>query len=303
MNKGPLLSKKLAIQFFGHLRTFDLTYQKFYNNVIIPNQDAYKIDIFIHTWDEIEYAAQQWHNEKIPQVRGKKLTSKNVDFLLKHYCPTLYEITPQLEDRSGLEFDEFTGGKCKYATMRNVWYTKYRVNELRKKYEAEHNVHYDFVLCTRPDVLYNKKFNLDALFSVYSTLLKNITAPEGKLFYSGHHRGYPVREDRLLAASDIVYLGVPPVINAISSIYANLNTDELAKNFISWEHFQIFTAKKYNIEPVQIEYNYGTDWGILRFHGAVAPKKISIVNKLKPYIPIKVRSFLKKYYLKFIKKR
>ena len=303
MNKDSFMPKRLAIQLFGHLRTFDLTYQSFYNNIIIPNQDTYKIDIFIHTWDEIEYTALQWHNEKIPQVRGKKITSKDVDFLLKHYCPALYEITPQLEDGSGLEFDEFTGGKCKYATMRNVWYTKYRVNELRKKYEAEQDVHYDFVLCTRPDVSYNKKLNLDSLFLVYSTLLKNISVPEGKLFYSGHHRDYPVREDYLLAASDIVYLGVPSVINAISSIYPHLNTEELAQKFISWEHFQIYTAKKYNIEPIQIEYNYGTDWEILRFHGAVAPKKMSFINKVKSCIPIKMRNFLKKYYLKFIKNR
>ena len=68
--------KHLAVQLFGHLRTFEKTFNSFYNNVVKPNEDAgYSIDIFIHTWDEFECTTQQWHNCNLLQ-KGKKYQIK-----------------------------------------------------------------------------------------------------------------------------------------------------------------------------------------------------------------------------------
>ena len=44
--------KRLAIQFFGHTRTYKKTYESFLKNIVEPNlKDGWQIDIFIHTWD------------------------------------------------------------------------------------------------------------------------------------------------------------------------------------------------------------------------------------------------------------
>ena len=59
------MTKKIAVQMFGHLRTFEHTYKSFFENLINPNkEDGYEIDIFIHTWDKLE-ANATYHNLNI----------------------------------------------------------------------------------------------------------------------------------------------------------------------------------------------------------------------------------------------
>lgn len=48
--------KHIAIQLFGHLRTYEKLAPYFIKNVVNENAlDGYKIDIFIHTWDELDH--------------------------------------------------------------------------------------------------------------------------------------------------------------------------------------------------------------------------------------------------------
>ncbi|EAI9747866.1 alpha-2,3-sialyltransferase, partial [Campylobacter jejuni] len=44
------MKKKLAIHFFGFIRTFRDTYNNFKLNILDVNSQDYEIDIFIHTW-------------------------------------------------------------------------------------------------------------------------------------------------------------------------------------------------------------------------------------------------------------
>ncbi len=260
------MTKRLAIQFSGHLRTFDKTYKSFYENVILPNKNAgYEIDVFMHTWDELEYTAEQWHNKDFPELRGKKLTKEQVDFVEKNYNPVKWEYTPQIDTGDNTVFPEFTGGCTAYQSMVNVWYTKYRVNELRLEYEKQNNITYDYVINTRADIYYKTPFVIDDILEPYNSLLRNIDTVENKLFFSGCHRSKPVKTEQLLAASDILYFGKPNVINKSASIYSELNKEELNKHFISWEYYLIYTAHKYSIMPVQLKYALNKDWKILRF--------------------------------------
>lgn len=260
------MTKRLAIQLFGHLRTFEHTYGSFYNNLIKPNEEkGYEIDLFAHVWDEIEYNALQWHNENFPELRGKKLTPEQIKFFEENYKPTKWEYTPQLTTEDDTLYPEFTGGKCAYRTMINVWYTKYRVNEIRKEYEKENNVIYDFVLNTRADIEYFSPFCIDEIIKPYEHLLKHYENTENKLFYSGCHRDLPVKEDKLLAASDVLYFARPDVMNKISLIYPELNKEELRNNFMSWEQYLIYQSEKYGIKPIQLAYGLQKDWKILRF--------------------------------------
>ena len=266
--------KRLAIQICGHLRTFDKTYQSFYEHIILPNEkEGYKIDVFMHIWDEIEYQSLQWHNEQFPELRGKKITNTEINFIKENYKPVKLEYSEQLKIDDDTLFDEFTGGKTAFKTMNNVWYTKYRVNELRKEYEKEQNIQYDYVINTRPDILYISDFNIDKILDVYNNLLKPFDNPENKLFYSGCHRDMPIKDDLLLAASDILYFGKPNVMDKVSSIYLNLNKDELKSNFKSWESYLIYTANKNNIKPIQLGYGLQKDWKILRFEKSNPEKK------------------------------
>lgn len=260
------MTKRLAIQLFGHLRTFEHTYESFYNNLIKPNEEkGYKIDLFAHVWDEIEYNALQWHNENFPELRGKKLTPEQINFFEENYKPTKWEYTPQLTTEDDTVYPEFTGGKTAYRTMINVWFSKYRVNEIRRKYQEENNIKYDFVMNTRADVQYFSPLLIDEIIKPYETLLKNCETMNNKLFYSGCHRDMPVKEDILLAASDVIYLAKPDVLDKVSLIYPELNKDELKNHFMSWEQYLLYQCEKYNIKPIQLGYGLQKDWKILRF--------------------------------------
>ncbi len=50
------MKKKLAIHFFGFIRTFRDTYDNFKLNILDVNSQDYEIDIFIHTWEWSLYA-------------------------------------------------------------------------------------------------------------------------------------------------------------------------------------------------------------------------------------------------------
>ena len=259
------MEKHLAIQLSGHLRTFDKTYESFYKNVILPNEEkGYEIDVFVHTWDELEYRTPQWHSKGCEWVRGKKLNKDEIRKFLEKYEPKKYEITPQLKTDIDVSFDEFTGGETSFLNVINVYYTKFRVNELRLEYEKEHNIKYDWVINSRPDIFYINKFDIDEILDPYSNLLKPFTTPENKLFFAGCHRGMTVKEEMLLAASDIIYFGRDYVINKVSKIYENLDVENLKNNFHSWEDYQMFNAKKAGVTPIQIGYSVSKDWKILR---------------------------------------
>ncbi|WP_086304117.1 hypothetical protein [Campylobacter devanensis] len=60
-----MIQKRLAIQFFGHTRTYKKTYESFFKNIVEPNlKDGWQIDIFIHTWDMSSSSDRSWHNGK-----------------------------------------------------------------------------------------------------------------------------------------------------------------------------------------------------------------------------------------------
>ena len=56
--------KKIAIQLFGHLRTYRKTCSSLKRFLVDANvSDGCQVDIFIHCWDQIEAVDHTWHNE------------------------------------------------------------------------------------------------------------------------------------------------------------------------------------------------------------------------------------------------
>ncbi|MBX0749070.1 hypothetical protein I7W34_03975 [Campylobacter jejuni] len=84
------MKKKLAIHFFGFIRTFRDTYDNFKLNILDVNSQDYEIDIFIHTWDKynsVDTSKEQfnvWHQEidYYPTMNEKKFLVKIKKILL-----------------------------------------------------------------------------------------------------------------------------------------------------------------------------------------------------------------------------
>ncbi|MCV3377052.1 hypothetical protein [Campylobacter sp. IFREMER_LSEM_CL2194] len=180
--------KKLAIHLFGHLRTYEMTCKSFYDNIVNPNiKDGWKIDIFIHTWDTLSSSVGSWHRGR-HDFDERKLTKIDIDKLYQIYHPKKISIET-LEKEYGL-----------HITVR-------RVNELREEYEKQNNINYDYVLFTRPDIIFFKEFRLSYYLDLYSqSPLKNIGLPEKFIMCASRIlENFPLYDPRWTPANDILW--------------------------------------------------------------------------------------------------
>ncbi|MBZ7959015.1 hypothetical protein H2255_07290, partial [Campylobacter sp. RM9760] len=162
--------KRIAVQFYGHMRTYKHTYENFFKYIIRPNQnDGYEIDIFIHTWEEFNRNKECWysHKDAFPTLNGKLLTKEDIDDIVKIYKPKKILINILEEGVLGqsLSLD--------------------RVAELRIQYEKENSIQYDYIFTTRPDILFLKQIRVEYYLNLYKfePELRN-TLPEKFLFSS-----------------------------------------------------------------------------------------------------------------------
>ena len=79
--------KRLAIQFFGHTRTYKKTYESFFKYIVKPNQqDGWEVDIFIHTWDMSSSSSGSWHEgQDLFDIHS--LSQSDIDDIKQIYNP------------------------------------------------------------------------------------------------------------------------------------------------------------------------------------------------------------------------
>lgn len=138
---------KLAICFFGHLRTYKQTYQSFFENIIKPNEKEWDIDIFIHTWDEFEKSGFTWHNH-FKELDRKKVEQKDITEVESIYKPKKFLVETLMQDRG-------------------EWISYPKVQELARIYAKEQNFEYDYTLVTRPDLYFYTALRLKLYIDFY----------------------------------------------------------------------------------------------------------------------------------------
>jgi len=115
---------KIAVQIAANPRSFKRNYEYFKKNIV----DTLNPDIFIHTW--------RLHGRERPEVTTDGTCEEYIDL----YKPKAYEIEDLHYNYQPL------------MTMAPHFTTRYRVNEIRKKYEKENNIKYDVVIMHRADI-------------------------------------------------------------------------------------------------------------------------------------------------------
>lgn len=158
------MTKKIAVQMFGHLRTFEHTYKSFFENLINPNkEDGYEIDIFIHTWDKLE-ANATYHNLNI-DLSNKTISDLDKLKISQIYLPKKILIEEQIyQHGASISLD--------------------KVSKLREEYEKENNIKYDYIIYTRPDIFFIKPLKINKYISLYKNdpELKNLDLPNKHIF-------------------------------------------------------------------------------------------------------------------------
>lgn len=115
---------KIAVQMAANPRSFKRCYDAFKRNIL----DTLNPDVFIHTW--------RLHGNERPDV----ITDGTCEEYIDLYQPKEYDIEDLYYNYQPMQ------------TMVPHFTSRYKCNELRKKYQEKNNIKYDVIICHRPDI-------------------------------------------------------------------------------------------------------------------------------------------------------
>ncbi|HGG0460910.1 TPA: capsular biosynthesis protein, partial [Campylobacter jejuni] len=140
-----------------HARTFKQTYDSFKKNILDVNKEI-DIDIFIHTWDELEHLDLRHQYKKDLRIAGKPLTQEDINFLKNKYKPLKIKIDKQLTfSESQINYIKKKGFNEKsYIANYNISYSISESNRLKNMSQNK----YDLIIMTRLDIMFLKPLKL-----------------------------------------------------------------------------------------------------------------------------------------------
>lgn len=252
---------KIAIQMFGHLRTYQDCYKNLYKNLI----NFYDCDIFIHTWDKIDHDTQAWHDFHMPEDVSKSRLLSDID---KLYHPKLLKMDTQIiEDLGNITANDRQISK---SGIKSMLTSMAQANKLRQTYMNQNNVKYDYIICLRPDILLNTPF----IFEKYidRDLMDN------SLYTAGNYKLKDRLNDwRYIGASDVLFFTKPNVMDKIFDNFDKLFLQECNQETSKYgpEYSFIHAIKQMEINVFLINYLWGNNFIILR-----PQNKKTLFNKL-----------------------
>lgn len=262
---------KIAICFFGHLRTFERCSVYVKRNLL----KQYDCDLFMHTWSDYNHKTKTWHENK--EIKGQ--VSKKV--IIETYGEfkglmiedqIVQDLGNIIVDTGRIEMSLF-GIQSMYHSMR----ASYNLCEV---YSQENNVKYDYVIMIRPDLAILEKFDLDK----YIAVLKDEELRTA--FLTIGNNALPISCGfKYLKAIDLFFWGRPGVIadvlNHLPCIIKDLSTNRVIET--SPEFKLVGLIKRLGYIPYEVKYS---EWMILR--------ALSLKDWLKQIIRIKVcREYIK----------
>ncbi|NCB49966.1 MAG: hypothetical protein EOM53_04750 [Alphaproteobacteria bacterium] len=244
---------KIAIQLFGHLRTYKKCYRSLYENLI----KNYECDVFIHTWDKIDHNTQTWHGV---HMKSREITDKNVSL----YAPKGIKIEPQVPEDLGLLLG--LGRKISIFGMKSMFHSLYECNLLREAYAKEHKKEYDFVVCVRPDLVLLSKFNIE-------DFIKKLTAEEvsASVFRANFLSSGVTNDFKHLTGSDLLFFAKPETMSkalflkeeVLQKMIENKFEEGKQSKDILPEYYWIEALEKAGIKQFALDY-HADDFYILR---------------------------------------
>lgn len=245
---------KIAVLLFGHLRSFETCVDSLREHVL----SRYDCDVFMHTWDERDVKTRTWHNQICEPVLFDKAAMGAV--IEAKYAPKYYEITHQnLEGGDHvIQSTYFPDYKFSLTGMHFLMYSMNRANELRHQYEKEHDVHYDYVLVTRPDVYFHVDFKIEKV--IEQALCFGLDLNKTRFFATDQANSHFTSATFLDCCSDVLFFAYPQVVDTF--IRVNTDVDEEYCKAHSMGINSIFACREIEagIIPVPIAFTKGNDW-------------------------------------------
>lgn len=265
---------KIAIQMFGHLRTYKQCYEKLFENLV----NRYDCDIFIHTWDRVDHNTQTWHDYHASDTGQTK--SELIADIKNIYHPTDLMVEKQrVVDMGTIESD---GRQISLFGMHSMLYGMSMANAMREKYQKKHKIKYDFVVVIRPDIYLIEPLNIESFIRPEDADASDILYTAGNY----KHGGYILNDFRFIGGSDLCFFAKPDVI---SKIYAN--TDTLMKQIknpntshYGPEYSFIVAIEKLKIRVLLINYLWFKQFTVLR-PGDIPPTETPVLHQSSGHIP------------------
>lgn len=256
MIKNETDKLKIAVQFFGHLRTFRKCAPSIEKHLL----SKYDCDVFMHTWNKTEHDTCTWHNNK---SRILDVNEKLLSVVQRLYKPKglLVEEQKPAEERLLRLAHDNGQTQISVAGIRFMLSSMKKADDLRLSYAEQNNVHYDYVITLRPDIFLKKTFDF------------NLLQREEKLQPDLLWRFYAVNPDSeaknfIFAsdlASDIITIARPEVMTQSITVLNNTDFSQLLQEDV-WcpENLFIGLLAQTGIFSVPLAYYCRTDWRIER---------------------------------------
>lgn len=208
--------KRIAIQFYGYLRSYAECRDRFFKHLVEPIKTAgYEVDIFMHSWDFVEGVSVSWQNENSIDITAMPQKTPSKEYLKDFYKLKDIAITAQPTHKDS---DKFIKMRCpekgyKFQSTLSVYYSLHCVNTLRQNYEKQNCVEYDLVINLRPDLLFMRNVSFDFL-KYWGNISQKLF---GYYDAIGNERG----------GIDLFYIAKPSVMNILANYYKELNLQDL----------------------------------------------------------------------------
>jgi len=268
---------KIAVQFYGHLRTFEKCADSIKKHLITK----YDCDVFMHTWSYTEHSTPTWHNAKSKIKSVNELMLKKIDSI---YKPKMTLVEKQIlpEDDTLLS--------CIYSTkanpissngMRFMLKSQIKVNELRKQYAKKHNIHYDMVVMIRPDI------NMYSDINIVNLIKQSYAVIDYPARFCGGHAlkksmSCSFTTDML---SDVLYLAKPEDMDLIVDAFKSIKFEKFKENLWTPENLISNILFKKCIATLPLFFFYKRDFEIIRGSYSNKDKRRRIISfKLSPQL-------------------
>ena len=246
---------KIAVQFFGHLRTFRKCAPSIEKHLL----SKYDCDVFMHTWDKTEHGTCTWHNNR---SRVQDVDEELLSVIQQLYKPKgllVEQQNPAEEKLLGLAHDN---GQTQISAegIRFMLTSMKKADDLRRSYAEQNNIHYDYVITLRPDIFLKKTFDFKLLQREHNLqpdlpwrFYAMNPAPEAKNFVFASD-----------LASDIITIAKPDVMTKSITVLNNADFSSLSQKLWCPENLFIGLLAQKGIFSVPLAYYCRTDWRIER---------------------------------------
>ena len=255
----------IAIQLFGHLRTFEQTSSSFLQNVVEVNKaHGHDVDIFIHTWDELDHSTVNYRNPNGECLTDRRLLNSDLELARSMYQPKKIKIEPQLVCGEAIIREKIGKFDRSIKGCLNMAYSLYQGSRMRQEYERSKGVEYDWVIVTRPDILFHKEFSVSQIFDAYEQF--NFEIPKGSIFHGFNPFGREnmIEEPQFMTGTDLIFLARPEDIDLANSLYEDFDANIDVTNFYCMEGWfgSYWRSRKLDVYP--INFRHGPDFDVIK---------------------------------------